>query len=102
MPEYRRHRVPGGTYFFTLALANRRSDLLVREIATLRAAVARTRRLYRFQIDAWVVQPEHMHAVWTLPDGDAGYSLRNDLIGCSGDGGVRKSTPPYAGRNNVS
>ena len=38
MPEYRRHRVPGGTYFFTLALADRRSDLLVREIAALRAA----------------------------------------------------------------
>jgi putative transposase len=80
MPEYRRHRVPGGTYFFTLALANRRSDLLVREIASLRAAVVRTRLLYPFQVDAWVVLPEHMHAVWTLPDGDAGYSLRWTLI----------------------
>ncbi len=80
MPEYRRHRVPGGTYFFTLALANRRSDLLVREIAALRAAVVRTRLLYPFQIDAWVVPPDHMHAVWTLPDGDAGYSPRWTLI----------------------
>ena len=52
MPEYRRHRVPGGTYFFTLALANRRSDLLVREIAALRTAITRTRQLYPFQIDA--------------------------------------------------
>jgi putative transposase len=52
----------------------------VREIAALRAAVARTRLLYPFQIDAWVVLPEHMHAVWTLPDGDAGYSLRWTLI----------------------
>ncbi len=80
MPEYRRYRVPGGTYFFTLALTDRRSDLLVREIAGLRAAIVRTRRLYPFQIDAWVVLPEHMHAVWTLPDGDAGYSLRWTLI----------------------
>ena len=80
MPEYRRHRVPGGTYFFTLALANRRSNLLVREIAALRAAVVRTRLLYPFQIDAWVMLPEHMHAVWTLLDGDAGYSLRWTLI----------------------
>ena len=70
MPEYRRHRVPGGTYFFTVALADRHSDLLVREIANLRIAVARTRLLHPFQIDAWVVLPEHMHAVWTLPDGD--------------------------------
>ena len=80
MPEYRRHRVPGGTYFFTLALADRHSDLLVREISALRAAVVRTRLLYPFQIDAWVVLPEHMHAVWTLPDGDTGYSLRWSLI----------------------
>jgi putative transposase len=80
MPEYRRHRVPGGTYFFTVALADRRSDLLVREISALRAAVVRTRLLYPFQIDAWVVLPEHMHAVWTLPKGDSGYSLRWMLI----------------------
>lgn len=76
MPDYRRRRIPGGTYFFTLALANRRSDLLVREIAALRAAVIRTRLLYPFQIDARVVLPDHMQAVWTLPEGDAGYSLR--------------------------
>lgn len=67
MPDYRRNRVPGGTYFFTLALADRRSDLLVREIDALRAAVARTRRLHPFRIDAWVVLPDHLHAVWTLP-----------------------------------
>lgn len=73
MPEYRRHRVPGGTYFFTLALANPRSDLLMREIAPLRAAIVRTRLLYPFQIDAWVVLPENMHAVWTLLDGVGGF-----------------------------
>ena len=80
MPDYRRHRVPGGRYFFTLALADRRTDLLVREIAALRAAVARTRHLHPFRIDAWVVLPEHMHAVWTLPEGDAAYSVRWALI----------------------
>jgi putative transposase len=80
MPEYRRHRVPGGTYFFTLALANRRSDLLVHEITALQAAFNRTRQLHPFQIDAWVVLPEHMHAVWTLPDGESDYSLRWTLI----------------------
>ena len=65
---------------FTLALADRRGDLLVREIAALRTAVARMRLLYPFHIDAWVVLPEHMHATWTLPDGDTDYSLRWTLI----------------------
>jgi putative transposase len=63
MPDYRRNRIEGGTYFFTLALADRRSDLLVREVATLRASVSRVRKLYPFRIDAWVVLPEHLHAV---------------------------------------
>jgi len=80
MPNYRRHRVEGGTYFFTLALANRRSDLLVKEISSLRASVARAHALHPFKIDAWVVLPDHLHAVWTLPDGDADFSTRWTLI----------------------
>jgi len=80
MPDYRRNRVAGGTYFFTLALADRRSDLLVQEVAALRASVSRARALYPFSIDAWVVLPEHLHAVWTLPEGDADFSTRWTLI----------------------
>ncbi len=80
MPDYRRNRVEGGTYVFTLALADRRSDLLVREVAALRASVSRTRALYPFSIDAWVVLPEHLHAVWTLPEGDADFPTRWTLI----------------------
>ncbi len=80
MPEYRRNRVEGGTYFFTVALHDRRSDLLVREVAALRASVSRVRTLYPFTIDAWVVLPEHLHAVWTLPYGDADFSTRWNLI----------------------
>jgi putative transposase len=80
MPDYRRNRVEGGTYFFTLALADRRSDLLVQEVAALRASVSRARDLYPFSIDAWVVLPEHLHAVWTLPEGDADFSTRWTLI----------------------
>jgi putative transposase len=80
MPDYRRNRVEGGTFFFTLALADRRSDLLVREVAALRASVSRTRALYPFRIDAWVVLPEHLHAVWTLPEGDADFPTRWTLI----------------------
>lgn len=29
-----------------------------------------------FGIDAWVVMPDHLHAVWTLPQGDADFSTR--------------------------
>jgi putative transposase len=80
MPNYRRNRVAGGTYFFTLALADRRTDLLVKEVAALRASVSRALALYPFSIDAWVVLPEHLHAVWTLPEGDADFSTRWTLI----------------------
>ncbi|MGC8531509.1 MAG: REP-associated tyrosine transposase [Acidiphilium sp.] len=80
MADYRRLRVAGGTYFFTLTLADRRSDLLVAEVGALRVAVSRALVLYPFVIDAWVVLPEHLHAVWTLPEGDADFSLRWSLI----------------------
>ncbi len=62
MPDYRRNRVPGGTYVFTVNLLNRRSSLLVSEIGKLREAVADTLRERPFHIDAWVVLPDHLHA----------------------------------------
>jgi len=76
MPEYLRPKLPGACVFFTLALADRGSDLLVREIARLRAAVGQVRAKRPFGIDAWVVLPDHLHAVWTLPEGDADFSTR--------------------------
>ena len=76
MPDYRRNRVPGGTYFFTANLLDRRSGLLVTHIAALRSAVQGTRTRAPFHIDAWVVLPDHMHCVWTLPAGDGDYSGR--------------------------
>jgi len=80
MTEYRRFRVAGGTYFFTVNLAGRRSDLLVQEIETLREVVQVVKAANPFFIDAWVVLPEHMHCVWTLPDGDADFSKRWQAI----------------------
>lgn len=76
MSCYLRPRIPGATVFFTVALADRGSDLLVREVALLRAAVRLTRAERPFAIVAWVVLPDHLHAVWTLPEGDADYSTR--------------------------
>ncbi|MCB5195432.1 REP-associated tyrosine transposase [Deefgea salmonis] len=81
MPNYRRAFVAGGTWFFTVNLLQRRgNDLLVREIETLRHVVWQVRKRHPFTIDAWVVLPEHLHAVLTLPPDDADFSLRWRLI----------------------
>ena len=76
MPDYRRNRVPGGTYFFTVNLLDRSSNLLVSHVDLLRQCVRKVRTARPFHIDAWVVLPDHMHAVWTLPQGDNDYSSR--------------------------
>ncbi len=76
MPDYRRNRVPGGTYFFTVNLLDRKSDLLVTHIDALRDAARGVRARASFHIDAWVVLPDHIHCIWTLPAGDSDYSGR--------------------------
>ncbi len=63
MPDYRRNRVPGASYFFTVNLRDRQSDLLTAEIVKLRAAIRETKTRRPFHIDAWVVLPEHMHCI---------------------------------------
>jgi putative transposase len=65
--------VPGGTFFFTVNLGDRRSDLLVTQIDVLRHAARRARSRAPLGIDAWVVLPDHMHCRWTLPPGDTDY-----------------------------
>jgi putative transposase len=80
MTNYRRNFVPGGTYFFTVNLANRDSGVLTENIALLRTAFRYARLRHPFTIDAIVVLPDHLHAIWTLPDGDPDFSLRWRLI----------------------
>ena len=81
MPNYRRVFIPGGTWFFTVNLLQRRgNDLLVREIDLLRDTVRRVRKKHPFHIDAWVVLPEHIHCVLTLPPDDSDFSKRWRLI----------------------
>ncbi len=80
MSDYRRNRIPGGTYFFTVNLLERKSRLLVDHIALLRESVRAVKMRRPFHIDAWVVLPDHLHAVWTLPEGDSDYSGRWRLI----------------------
>jgi putative transposase len=76
MVRYRRNIVPGGTFFFTVTLANRRSSVLVERIDGLRKAFSITRSERPFVIDAIVVLPDHLHAILTLPEGDADFSSR--------------------------
>lgn len=76
MPNYRRYRVSGGAYFFNVNLLERQQDTLVRHIDILRNAVRKKRNERPFNIDAWVVLPDHKHCIWTLPEGDDDFSNR--------------------------
>ena len=80
MSNYRRSQVPGGTWFFTVTLADRRSRLLVEEIALLRHAYRQTQHARPFQTLAICILPDHLHAIWTLPEGDADYPGRWSLF----------------------
>lgn len=76
MPRYIRAFVPGGTFFFTVALLERRRRLLTSHIEALREAFASVRAERPFVIDAMVVLPDHLHCIWTLPPDDADFSSR--------------------------
>jgi len=78
--RYRRANVPGATYFFTVNLQDRQSQLLTEHIDALRNAFRTVQARYPFEIIAMVVMPEHLHAIWQLPEGDADFSLRWSLI----------------------
>ena len=80
MPNYRRAFVPGGCWFFTVNLLDRRRTLLVDHVTQLRNAVAATRQGLPFEICAFVVLPDHLHAVWQLPPEDHDFSTRWRLI----------------------
>lgn len=103
MPNYVRPKVRGGTVFFTVALARRDSSLLVDEIDRLRDAVRTTRAERPFHVDAWVVLPDHLHAVWTLPAGDGDFSTRWGAIKARFSASCRRAgfiPPPPIGHEN--
>ena len=81
MPEYRRSRTPGATFFFTVNTLRRQAFLIDEDVrAALRAGIERTRATMPFRIDAWVLLPDHLHCIWTLPEGDANFSTRWRII----------------------
>jgi putative transposase len=76
MVRYRRNFIPGGTYFFTATLDDRTSSALTDHIDRLRASFRVCRKERPFDIDAIVILPDHLHTLWTLPQGDADFSGR--------------------------
>ena len=78
--RYRRSRVSGGTFFFTVNLACRKSQTLTEHVRSLRDTTRKVRLAHPFEIVAMVVLPDHLHALWTLPSGDRDYPLRWSLI----------------------
>ena len=76
MTNYRRNFVPGGSFFFTVNLAERRLRLLTERIDRLRAAFRMARKAHPFAVDAIVILPDHLHCLWTLPQGDSQFSKR--------------------------
>jgi putative transposase len=79
--RYRRAGLKGGTYFFTVVTHKRvkifnRSD----NVELLRQAFRKVIKQHPFKIDAFVLLPDHLHCIWTLPQGDADFSTRWRLI----------------------
>ncbi len=79
--QYRRAKIAGATYFFTL-VTHRRCPILTtsENIDLLREAFRYVMKQHRFKIDAIVILPEHLHCLWTLPENDADFSTRWRLI----------------------
>ena len=76
MSTYLRPRAAGATIFFTVNLAHRGTALLTERVNLLRDAVQQTKAERPFEIEAWVVLPDHLHCIWTLPESDSGYPVR--------------------------
>ncbi|MDY6904845.1 MAG: transposase [Thermodesulfobacteriota bacterium] len=79
--QYRRARTKNGTYFFTLVTMNRHRILTQPEHATLlRNVFKRVMTRHPFTIEAFVLLPDHIHCIWSLPEADGDYSKRWRLI----------------------
>jgi putative transposase len=91
--RYRRAKIEGGVFFFTVVLADPSSDLLTRHVDRLRRIYASVEAKYPFETIAICVLPDHLHAVWLLPAGDADFSVRWSLIKSGFSRGLTAATP---------
>jgi putative transposase len=98
MANYRRNFLPGGSYFFTVNLADRRRALLTHHVELLQAGFRRVRARHPFAIEAAVILPDHLHAIWTLPYGDTDFATRWRLIKSGFSDGLPRTEPISASR----
>jgi putative transposase len=96
MSRYRRVKLQGGTFFFTVAIADRSHDLLLRHVDLLRHAYSAVQKQHPFESIAICVLPDHLHAIWSLPADDADFSLRWSLI----KSGFSRKLPPAPARSH--
>ncbi len=77
MPEYRRSFVQGGAFFFTVVTYDRQPILVSEEArAILHLAWNKAQERFPFVTDAICLLPNHIHCIWTLPEGDTNYAIR--------------------------
>jgi len=81
MSNYRRAKTKGGTYFFTV-VSYRRQKILCHENVrqALREGIREVQKTHPFIIDGWVLLPDHLHCIWTLPPDDADFGIRWAMI----------------------
>jgi putative transposase len=78
--KYRRIYNAGGSYFFTVNIAERSKRLLIEHIDLLREVIKGVKQKHPFYIDAIVILPDHLHTIWTLPTDDSDYATHWMLI----------------------
>jgi putative transposase len=98
MPRYVRVKTDGGLFFFTAALADRSSDLLIRQVERLRHFYRLTQERYPFETVAICILPDHLHAVWALPLGDCDYPLRWSVFKASFSRGLAEEASRSASK----
>jgi len=89
VPNYRRASIKGGLFFFTVVLENRSSHLLVEQIERLKSCYRLARERHPFETIAVCVLPDHLHAIWALPENDADYPTRWGMIKSSFSRGLK-------------
>lgn len=94
--RYRRVDVAGGVYFFTVNLVERKRTLLVDHVDILREVMKSVKSAHPFHVDAMVILPDHLHALWTLPVDDRDYPTRWMLI----EAGFSRQIPKGERRSN--
>jgi putative transposase len=89
MPNYRRANIKGGVFFFTVVLEDRSSNLLVEQIDRLRRSYRLTRERCPFETIAICILPDHLHALWALPENDSDFASRWSLIKSNFSRGIK-------------